>query len=65
MRDANGRNPPTNRQATAKQGSPTHSTEQRETVRRGLRILAQMIVRTHPLWSGAAPEPSAEGEDAD
>ena len=51
-----------NRRATA------HSADQQEAVRRGLRILARMIardLRRLALRSGAAPEPPAEGEDAD
>ena len=47
MRSADGENPPPNRRATAKRGSPTYSPEQRETMRRGLRILARMIARAH------------------
>ena len=69
MKSANGKNRQTNRRATARRGSPTYSTEQRETVRRGLRILARMIARAHlrrqESRSGAAPRPSAEGEDGD
>ena len=57
------RRPSNNRRARA------HSAEQQEAVRRGLRILARMIARAHlrrqALRSGAAPEPPAEGEDAD
>ena len=40
--------PSTDRRATAKRGSPSYSTEQRETVRSGLRIPARMIVHAHP-----------------
>ena len=40
--------PSTDRRATAKRGSPSCSTEQRETVRSGLRIPARMIVHVHP-----------------
>ena len=47
MRSANGQNPPTNRRATARRESPTYSAEQRETARRGLRILARVISRVH------------------
>ena len=69
MKSANGENPPTNRRATAKRGSPTYSPEQRETVRRGLRILARMIARAHlrrqASRSAAAPRPPAEDEDGD
>ena len=57
------RRPLTNRRTTA------HSAEQRETMTRGLRILARMIARAHlrrqESRSGAAPRPPAEGEDAD
>ena len=69
MRSANGGNPPTNRRATAKRRSPTHSAEERETVRRGLRILARMIARAHlrrqAAQSAAAPRPTTEDEDGD
>ena len=61
MRGANERNPSTNRRTTA------YSAEQRETLRRGLRILARMIARAHlrrqESRSGAAPRPPAEDED--
>ena len=40
--------PSTDRRATAKRGSPSYSTEQRETVRSELRIPARMIVHAHP-----------------
>ena len=57
------RRPSNNRRATA------HSAERQEAVRRGLRILARMIARAHlrrlAARSGTAPEPPAEGEDAD
>ena len=69
MRSANGENPPTNRQATARRGSPTHSADQQETVRRGLRILARMIARAHLRRQAArsvtAPRPTADQEDGD
>ena len=69
MRRANGENPPTNRRATAKRGSPTHSADQRETMRRGLRILARMIARAHlrrqAVRSVTAPRPPAEDEDGE
>ena len=69
MRSANGENPPTNRRATAKRGSLTYSPEQRETMRRGLRILARMIARAHlrrqASRSGAALRPPVEDEDGD
>ena len=72
MRSANGRKPPTNRRATPsnprtapKRGSPTYTAEQRETMRRGLRILARIIARAHlrrqASRSGAAPEPPCGG----
>ena len=61
MRRADGRKPSTDRRATA------YTAEQRETLRRGLRILARMIARAHlrrqESRSGAAPEPPAEDED--
>ena len=69
MRSANGENPPTNRRATARRRSPTHSAEERETVRRGLRILARMIARAHlrrqASRSVAALRPPAKDEDRD
>ena len=40
--------PSTDRRGTSKQRSPSRSTEQRETVRSGLRIPARMIVHVHP-----------------
>ena len=39
--------PSTDRRGTAKRGSPSYSTEQRETVRSGLRIPARMTSRAH------------------
>ena len=71
MRRANGGNPPTNRRATAKRGSPTHSAsaEERETVGRGLRIIARMVARAHlrrqASRSPAAPRPPADQENGD
>ena len=69
MRSANGRNPSTNRRAPAELTSPPCSAEQRETLRRGLRILTQMTVRAHlrrqASQSGTVQEPPAEGEDGD
>ena len=60
MRSANERNPSTNRRTTA------YTAEERETLRRGLRILARMIARAHlrrqESRSAAAPRPSAEDE---
>ena len=63
MRSDNGKNPSTNRRATARRGSPTYSTEQRETVRRGLRILARMIARAHLRRQESRPP--ADHEDGD
>ena len=61
MRSANERNPSTNRRTTA------YSAEQRETLRRGLRIIARMIARAHlrrqEARSGFAPRPPAADED--
>ena len=69
MRSVNGESSPTNRRATARLVSPTHSADQQETVRRGLRILARMIARAHlrrqASRSGAALRPPAEDEDGD
>ena len=66
MRSANGRRPPTDRRATAKRGSPTYSAEQRETVQRGLRIIARMIARAHlrrqALRAETEPETPKDGE---
>ena len=63
------RRPSTNRRATAKRESPYCSAEQRETVRRGLRILARIIARAHlqrlASRSEAAPRPTAEDENGD
>ena len=68
MRSANGKKPPTNRRTTVRRGSATHSAEERETVRRGLRILARMIARAHlrrhESRSGVAPRPTVD-EDGD
>ena len=47
MRSANGWTPPTDRQNSAERGSPSYSAEQRETVQRGLRLLARIIARSH------------------
>ena len=61
MRSANERNPSTNCRTTA------YSAEERETLRRGLRILARMIARAHlrrqEARSAAAPRPPVEEED--
>ena len=66
MRRDNGRNPQASCRATAERGSPAYSAEQRETMRRGLRILARVIARAHlrrqSSRSGAAPEPPTNGE---
>ena len=65
MRSANGRRPSTNRRATVRRGSPTHSAEQRETVQRGLRILARIIARAHlrrqALRAGTEPDTPKDG----
>ena len=61
MRRTNGRNP------SRDQGATAYSAEERETLQRGLRILARIIARGHlrhqESRSGAAPKPSAEDED--
>ena len=61
MKRANGRNPSRDQRATA------YTAEQQETLRRGLRILARIIARSHlrrqESRSGAASRPSAEDED--
>ena len=61
MRRANGRKP------SRDQGATAYSAEQRETLQRGLSILARIIARGHlrrqESRSGAAPKPSAEDED--
>ena len=63
MRSANERKPSTNRRTTA------YSAEERETLRRGLRIIARMIARAHlrrqASRSVAAPRPTVEDEDGD
>ena len=63
MRRANGRNP------SRDQGATAYSAEQRETLRRGLRIPARMIARAHLRRQAArsvtAPMPPAEHEDGD
>ena len=63
MRSANGENPSTNRRTTA------YSAEERETLRRGLRIIARMIARAHlrrqAARSAASPRPPAEHEDGE
>ena len=63
MRRANGRNPSRDLRATA------YTAEQQETLRRGLRILARIIARSHlrrqESRSTAAPRPPTEGEDGD
>ena len=65
MRSANGRRPPDNRRKTAERGSPSYSAEQRETVQRGLRIIARMIARAHlrrqELRAETEPETSEDG----
>ena len=66
MRSANGRNPSTGRRTTAERGSPSYSAEQRETVQRGLRIIARMIARAHlrrqALRAETEPETPKDGE---
>ena len=66
MRSANGRRPPNNRRATVRRGSPTYSAEERETVQRGLRILARIIARAHlrrhALQAETEPETPKDGE---
>ena len=61
MRSANERNPSINRRTTA------YSAEERETLRRGLRIIARMIARAHlrrqVARPAASPSPPAEHED--
>ena len=47
MRRDNGRNLQASCRATAERRSPAYSAEQRETMRRGLRILARVIARAH------------------
>ncbi len=63
MRDANLRNPSTDRRTMA------DPAEQREAVRRGLRILARMIARAHlrrqASRSLSVPKPLAEREGGD
>ena len=63
MRSANERNPSRDQWATA------YSAEERETLRRGLRIIARMIARSHlrrqASRSGAEPRPPAEDEGGD
>ena len=63
MRRANGRDPSRDQRATA------YTAEQQETLRRGLRILARIIARSHlrrqESRSTAAPRPPTEGEDGD
>ena len=60
MRSGNGRNLSTNRKAPAGRCSAVHTVEQRERMRRGLRILARIIARAHlrrqASRASAAPE---------
>ena len=69
MRSVNGRRPPDNRRTTPERGSPTYSAEQRETVQRGLRILARIIARAHlrrqALRAETEPETPKDGGDAE
>ena len=53
----------TNRRATAKRGSPAYSAEERETLRRGLRILARMIRPRPPSESGVPLRDSAQADN--
>ena len=66
MRSDNGRNSSTNRRATAERGSAACTAEQRERMRRGLRILARIIARAHlrrqASGPGAAPGDCARDE---
>ncbi len=55
MRNANGRKTSRERRATAERRSPAYSAEQWETLRRGLRILARMIVRAHLRRQASRP----------
>ena len=63
MRRANGRDPSTDHRATA------YTAEERETLRRGLRILARVIARAHlrrqASQSGAASNSSTEDGQKD
>lgn len=63
LRSANARNTSTDRRTTA------YSAEQQETVRRGLRVLARMIARSHLRRQASrslpAPRPPVQDEDAD
>ena len=69
MRSANGWTPPTDRQNSAERGSPSYSAEQRETVQRGLRILARIIARSQLRRQASraetAPKHPVEDEDGD
>lgn len=68
MRSANGRCHSTTCRTTSKQPSSPYTDEQREKLRRGLRILARMIVRIHlrqTSGSMIAPRPPDDGEDGD
>ena len=66
MRSTSRRSPPTDRQTTAERASPTYSAEERETVQRGLRIIARMITRAHlrrqALRADTEPETPKDGE---
>ena len=67
MMSANGRNQSTNRRTASKKPSSSYTGEQRETLLRGLRILACMIARAHLRRQAsrfsASPKPSAKDED--
>ena len=55
MRSADGRNTSRGRRATAERMSLAYSAEQRETLRRGLRILARVIARSHLRLQASRP----------
>ena len=68
MRSADGQRPSTDRRNSAERGSPSYSAEQRETVQRGLGILARIIARSRLLRQASrstAARPPAEDEDGD
>ena len=54
VRSADGRNPSTNHRATAEQGSPSYSAEQREPLRRGL-ALPGHDDSSHPSAASVVP----------
>ena len=63
MRGANGQYPSPKRRTTAERASPAYSAEERETLRRGLRIIARIIARAH--LRRKEPGQTAKGEDGD